>query len=364
MSHPYNSGRYEVAVYYFPQWHADPKNEAAKGKGWTEWPSLREAKPQFPGHEQPKVPLWGEIDEADPRVSEMQIAAAADHGVTTFLYDWYWDMGGGEGPFLQRALEEGFLQAANRDRLKFALMWANHNEVSRERFEAMTDYIIANYFHHPNHFAIDGRLYFCIYECFTLVKGLGGIDQTADALQSFRRKASAAGYELHLNVMEWGLNPKHRDILGEDTNELIRRFGVDSVTSYVWIHHIEPEEFPEASYTKLAERAANQWDVFRDQFTVPYFPNVTMGWDPSPRSDPSKPYERSEYFSPILSGNTPEVFEASLREVKAFLDRSTLQLPMFTVYAWNEWTEGGYLEPDTVHGMGYLEAIRNVFGKE
>jgi len=34
---------------------------------------------------------------------------------------------------------------------------------------------------------------------------------------------------------------------------------------------------------------------------------------------------------------------------------------VITIYAWNEWTEGGYLEPDTVHGMGYLEAIRNVF---
>ena len=35
--------------------------------------------------------------------------------------------------------------------------------------------------------------------------------------------------------------------------------------------------------------------------------------------------------------------------------------PVVTLYAWNEWTEGGYLEPDTTHGMGYLEAIKRVF---
>ncbi len=32
---------------------------------------------------------------------------------------------------------------------------------------------------------------------------------------------------------------------------------------------------------------------------------------------------------------------------------------MITINAWNEWTEGSYLEPDTVHGLGYLKAIRD-----
>jgi len=30
---------------------------------------------------------------------------------------------------------------------------------------------------------------------------------------------------------------------------------------------------------------------------------------------------------------------------------------------WNEWTEGSYLEPDTVNGLKYLEAVRAVFAK-
>ena len=63
----------------------------------------------------------------------------------------------------------------------------------------------------------------------------------------------------------------------------------------------------------------------------------------------------------ILADNKPELFEESLLEAKQFVDEHHTTPRAITLYAWNEWTEGGYLEPDTVHGMGYLEAIRRVF---
>jgi hypothetical protein len=48
--------------------------------------------------------------------------------------------------------------------------------------------------------------------------------------------------------------------------------------------------------------------------------------------------------------------------MKAFLDAHPNGPKIFTINAWNEWTEGSYLEPDTVHGLAYLEALRAVFG--
>ena len=32
---------------------------------------------------------------------------------------------------------------------------------------------------------------------------------------------------------------------------------------------------------------------------------------------------------------------------------------MIVLFAWNEWSEGGYLEPDEKYGVKYLEAIKN-----
>ena len=57
----------QVGVYYFGNYHLDPRNEKRLGKGWTEWKLVRESKPRFHGHDQPKIPLWGETDEADPK---------------------------------------------------------------------------------------------------------------------------------------------------------------------------------------------------------------------------------------------------------------------------------------------------------
>ena len=117
--------RITVASYYFGNYHpGDPRNEKNKGKGWSEWELVKAAKPRFPGHHQPNVPLWGYIDESDPRAMEQKIAAAADHGIDAFIFDWYYY---NDGPFLDRPIDRGFLKARNNVRLKFAFMWANHD---------------------------------------------------------------------------------------------------------------------------------------------------------------------------------------------------------------------------------------------
>ena len=82
--------RITVASYYFGNYHpGDPRNTKNKGPDWSEWELVKAAKPRFPGHQQPRVPLWGYGDESDPKVMEQKIAAAADHGIDAFIFDWY-----------------------------------------------------------------------------------------------------------------------------------------------------------------------------------------------------------------------------------------------------------------------------------
>ena len=162
----------DVAAYYFPNYHPDARNDKWHGKGWTEWELVKAAKPRYPGHRQPIVPKWGYFDESDPAWASKEIDLAADHGLTTFLYDWYWYE---DGPYLQDGLEKGFLKAPNNPRMKFALMWANHDwtnihpatfvnrpetlakgRVTRAGWDRLTDHVLQTYFSRPNYLRLGG----------------------------------------------------------------------------------------------------------------------------------------------------------------------------------------------------------------
>ncbi len=371
---------YEIAAYYFPNYHIDPRNEKLYGTGWNEWDLVKHARPRFEGHHQPRVPQWGYENEADPTAFARKIDAAADHGLSSFIFDWYWY---DDGAFLNRGLEQGFLQAANRDRLKFSLMWANHNwvdifpikrsqyenplllypgQVTDETFDKMTDYIIEKYFSQPNYWKIDGCPYFSIYELFRVVEGAGSIDRAKGLLDRFRAKTRAAGFpDLHLNAVVWGVQILPGETQLSNPQELLQQLGFDSVTSYVWVHHIPFPNFPVTDYHYVREEMKAYNQKATTEYDLPYYPNVTMGWDSSPRTVQSDRFDLLNYpFTPTLGGNTPEAFQQALEDVKAFLD--TQPHKIFNINAWNEWTEGSYLEPDTDYGMGYLEAIKRVFG--
>ena len=377
-----SNAKITVASYYFGNYHpGDPRNVKMKGKDWSEWELVKAAKPRFPGHHQPNVPLWGYTDESDPRAMEQKIAAAADHGIEAFIFDWYYY---DDGPFLDRPIDLGFLKAANNSRLKFAFMWANHDwielhpytkgaprkvlfpgKVTPESFEKICTHVIADYFKHPSYWKIEGRPYFSFYDLTRLLDNFGSVAAARAALDKFRAKVKAAGFPgLHLNAVAWGQPILPNEKVPVDSAKLVRDLGFDSVTSYVWIHHV-PLPQQATDYNSVRDGYFKYWNGALKKFGLPFFPNVTMGWDPSPRCDQRDTFDASGYpFTNTIGGNTPERFKEALAMTK----RRLLAQPdsagprILNINCWNEWTEGSYLEPDQRNGMKYLEAVREVFG--
>lgn len=367
-----------VAAYYFPNYHEDIRNASYHGVGWTEWELVKEAKPRFENNNQPIVPQWGYTDEADPVQMAKKIDAAADYGIDAFIFDWYMYE---DGPFLDRAIDEGFLKAENSERLKFGLMWANHDwvdihpytkgaeqkllypgKVSPERFEEISDLVINRYFTKPNYWKIDGKAYFSVYDVQNFVEGFGSIEATKTAMNQMREKAILAGLNgVHWNLVAWGNPILPVEKAPSNTPELIEMLGFDSSTSYVWIHHVElPETQTDYNYVRDAYFA--HWDKAKIEYGVPYYPNVTMGWDPTPRCDLDSEWEPVGYpFMNTIGNNTPENFKTALQKTKEKLLADPNGPRIMNINCWNEWTEGSYLEPDTINGMRYLQAVKEIF---
>jgi len=370
----------QVACYYFGNYHpGDPRNEAMKGGGWTEWELVKDARPRFPGHAQPKIPLWGYEDESDPAAMERKIAAAADHGIDAFIFDWYHYE---DGPFLDRPLDRGFMGASNNDRLRFALMWANHDwleiqpyrrgepelvrfpgVVTPDAFERIGDLVVDRYFLHPSYWLVEGCPYFSFYDLSKLLAGFSSMKEARVALERFREKTRAAGFpDLHLNAVVWGKAVMPWQNTPVDGAKVVEELGFDSVTSYVWFHHVDLPAL-ETDYNYVRDGYFGYWDEAKKKFDRPYYPNVTMGWDSSPRTHQDDEFGNFGYpFTNTISGNTPARFRRALELTKERLMDAPPAQRILNINSWNEWTEGSYLEPDTVNGMAYLEAVRDVFG--
>ena len=85
----------------------------------------------------------------------------------------------------------------------------------------------------------------------------------------------------------------------------------------------------------------------------------------SPRANQADKFGNFGYpFTNTISGNTPERFREALEIAHKRLLARKSGPRVLTVNSWNEWTEGSYIEPDTAHGLKYLEAIRDVFGRK
>jgi hypothetical protein len=378
-----NQNKITVAAYYFPNYHTDdPRNIINKGPEWTEWELVKAARPRFPGHHQPNVPAWGYTDEKDPKAMAQKIEAAADNGIDCFIFDWYMYE---DGPFLNRCIDEGFLKAKNCKRIKFGLMWANcdwvdihpytHDagqkllypgKISPKRFDEICDFVIKEYFTRPNYWKIEGKAYFSVYDVQKFVEGFGSLEATKAAMDRMRKKAIAAGLKgVHWNLVAWGNPILPVEKAPANTAELIKILGFDSATSYVWIHHVELPE-TQTDYNFVRDAYMKYWDKAKTEFSVPYFPNVTMGWDPSPRTNQDLDWNGTwgYPYTNTITNNTPENFRKALELTREKLLSDPDGPRILNINCWNEWTEGSYLEPDTVHGMLYLEAIKAEFGNQ
>lgn len=357
-----------IIAFYLPQFHEIPENDKWWGKGFTEWTSVRRAKPLFKGHVQPKVPgELGYYNLLDPKVRERQAELASEAGIEGFCYWHYW-FGNG-----RRLLEKPFHEVltSGKPDYPFCLCWANHTwarttwvNVSgggqKEILMAQTypgDEDIINHFKtclpafkDARYITVDGKPLFGIWAPFDIPN-----------FKHFKEKWNKLALEhglkgIHFVGLEGGWNKQRKAVL---------ELGFDAVCpTNFWTAELKTNrlktilfsQMHRFSDSKLFMMKYNYKDIINHWFTRAdheenVYPCIIPNYDRSPRGGTK---------AVIYYGSNPELFRKHLIQGLSVVKDKAQEHKILFLRSWNEWGEGNYIEPDKQFGKQYLEVMHDV----
>ena len=373
------TGKVECVCVYYPHWHEYPKGNEWFHKGFNEWEFVKDARLRVPGQKVPLRPLYGFLDGKDPADVAKEIDLASNAGIDVFLFDWYWY--GGEMT-MQESLEQGFLRAPNRMKMKFCLMWCYHDRVDSFRDDPRApkrmlmklprtpeDFLnniryAKKFFHEPNHWMRDGKPFFSIYSAPRFVQDMGGPEKTRQVLDEARKIAIADGLA---GIYFQGMNPWN-----ETSAKMLSDAGFDCIGSYNLATcpaavACEKNGTFTFDYSEMLPWHQECWKKYSAGATVPYIPAVTAGRDVTMRCRNEEPFPWRTVRYPygyICLGNTPDKFQSLLESAKKHVEADPKNPRAILIYGWNEYTEGGYIAPNNFDADGFLRSVAAVFGRK
>ena len=348
--------RARVLPFYLPQFHPIPENDRWWGTGFTEWTNVAAARPVFAGHHQPKVSRdMGFYDLRLDVIREQQVDLARAHGVSGFMYYYYWFAG---KRMLALPIEQ--LAAGDGD-FPFCIMWANENWT--RRWDGRSDDVLIgqNYDEVPAESFIDDILPFLLDDRYLKVDGKPLLSvyrpgQMADfpaVLKAWRKRAAEHNLELHVVSVDVA---KEFDALQGTPEEA----GLDGLMGFPphnclwsWLPHEGlgvDRRFTGnlLSYRDLVQDAEKRLARGVDDGS---FPGVMVTFDNT---------ARRQWNSDLWFGSNPYTFRRWLAAaVRAVAHRDSSERVVF-INAWNEWAEGAVLEPSDRFGSTFLLAVRDV----
>ena len=367
-----------ILALYLPQFHNIPENDEWWGDGFTEWTNVRAAKPLFEGHDQPKVPLHSNYyDLLDDEVKKWQVGLAKEYGIYGFCYYHYWFNG---KMLLEKPMEQ-MLNNTDVD-LPFCVNWANETWTKawvgdekkilikqeygdEQEWRKHFDYLLP-FFKDRRYIKIDNKPLFIFYRpevvpCLSQMiekwsewarqEGFSGISFMSQSTDSISDASINKLFDYAIEFQP-SLARAHISNKKLKTLKLIRRKIAHFAEKFLGIDLLR---YGANAAAKAQGTNRMSYDkVWTDIITSnPSCDKAVAGayvmWDNSPRHGNR---------AVVHTGASPEKFKEymskQIRHVKNHYKNDFL-----VMYAWNEWAEGGYLEPDQSSGYGYLEGIKS-----
>ena len=372
----------KIIAFYLPQFHAIPENDEWWGKGFTEWTNVKNAKPLFEGHNQPIVPLSNNYyNLLDNNTIKWQIDIAKKYGVYGFCFYHYWF----DGHMLLEKPMENMLKDPGLN-IPYCICWANENWTNawkadgdvktliqqsygkEDEWERHFNYLL-QFFKDPNYILENNKPFFVIYRpeiipCLNEMLDYwnelaikNGFDGMVFAYQQFsyhileNRDESRFKYNIEYQpgYARYDFQIHQKSTSGKVAfmiRQNIRKIAsaIDKAVGTNINAKLTRNVLQIEDYDELCREIIN-----RKPDSPKAIPGMFVGWDNTPRRGKT---------GRVCLGSTPEKFEMYLRQQIENAEKN-YHKDMLFIFAWNEWAEGGYLEPDEKNKYRYLEAIKN-----
>lgn len=374
-----------IIAFYLPQFHSIPENDEWWGEGFTEWANMKAAKSLFEGHNQPRIPLNNNYyNLLDDSTMEWQVDLAKKYGVYGFCFYHYWF----DGRMLLQKPMENMLKNQNIN-FPYCISWANEawtnawksDENARtliaqrygntKEWKEHFDYLL-QFFMDENYIKEDGKPLFIMYrpeicDCLNpmldywneLAKEVGfagmcfAYQQVSYYLKTDKDESRfdyrieyQPGYARYDAQNTGGSSSallKLKTSIRNMAGTIDKRVGTNIAAK------LTKQDLSFEDYDNLCQVILNRHG--EDEKSIA---GMFVDWDNTPRRG-----NRGR----VCKGSNPEKFKKYLKQ-QIHNVKSTYKNDMLFIFAWNEWAEGGYLEPDTENTYGYLEAIKECVENE
>lgn len=368
----------KVIAFYLPQYHTIPENDKWWGKGFTEWTNVKKGKPMFPDHYQPREPLddnyYCLLDEEN-QTFHWQIDLAKKYGVYGFCMYHYWF----NGHLLLEKPMENWLNDTTLD-FPFCICWANEcwtngwvssenrvlidHDFSDEEDWKKHFYYLLPFFKDKRYIQVDGKPLVGLYVPDNMGKflepflacwrklakenGLPGLTFFFQSVKSFMaqgfpKELFEYGIEFQPGFarMRPGLHQKTLSEIALEKAVVVSQFIQKHFHIYLHRHHKKVQLL---SYDEMWKNVLND-----GPYGEKMMPGAFVDWDNTCRKGVA---------GSCFVGATPEKFKNYMvRLIEK--TKKVYKKDYIFLFAWNEWGESGYMEPDKRFGYGYLQALKD-----
>lgn len=288
--------------------------------------------------------------------ADVHYAKAA--GLDYFIFGYYlesaaWGRDASRATALNRALTN-FVRLPDKLGIKYAL---NFNLSFPSRDVPMVSAAITKALLGPDYMrANDGSapVFFLVNTMGTWLKGLGGEEGAKAALSDLRNRVKVAtDQNLYLVALLFNLS---------ETEPVAHKLGFDAVSTYATALGSNGKSLSYASCAALAQKA---WQVEAEHGSGGFLPTVTLGWDYRPAlRDPQEKKTRK----PNPDWCQPATDEEWTRQIRGAINQAANnprndRFRSVVMYAWNESSEGGWIQPTLSEGVRRLKVIANAVGR-